>query len=163
MNDNKDLPSEITAVLENLIKLDIIHDKEKNTVISELIIGIWLFAQKPGDGSAREQAASCQKMLDVWANIARDYATKRYRSNLINWGVLPFILSPEFPLLKVGEYLFIPFIKKALLEKKESIEACRTGIDGSIEKILLELPHMSDPERTILLAGNVINFYKTRQ
>lgn len=160
VNGKGNLPQEITSVLEGLANQGMIKPGEKESIIRQMIIGGALYANKPGDGSAREQAASCQKILDVWANIARDYATKRYRSNLVNWGILPFILPEDVHLLEVGEYVFIPFIKKALKEKKQTINACRIGTNGDIRNIRLELPNMSDPERIILLAGNVINFYK---
>ncbi|MBN2532537.1 MAG: hydratase [Spirochaetales bacterium] len=156
------LPDEITSVLEGLIGREMIKPEEKKSIIREMLIGGVIYANKPGDGSAREQAASCQKILDVWANIARDYATKRYRSNLINWGILPFILPEDFSSLETGEYVFIPHIRKAVHEKRESIDACRIRLNGGIQEIRLELPDMAEMERTILLAGNVINFYKKR-
>ena len=162
INKNGSLPADILTIFANLEKQTLIESGKIKDISKQVIIGSALFAQKPGDGSAREQAASCQKMLDVWANVARDYATKRYRSNLINWGILPFILTDDFPILDVGEYVFIPYIKKALEEKKECIKAGRIKADGNIESIQLGLPDMSDPERTVLLAGNVINFYKSR-
>ena len=86
--------------------------------------GSLVYAVKPGDGSAREQAASCQKVLGGWANIAREYATKRYRSNLINWGMLPFLIDGEPPFEKYDN-IFIPYIRRAVAEKRASITAAR--------------------------------------
>jgi aconitate hydratase len=115
-----------------------------------------IFARKPGDGSAREQAASCQRILGASANFALEYATKRYRSNLINWGILPFIVLDEKP-LQNGVYVFIPEIKKAISEKKEKITAYILG-KNNIE-IFLRLGELTDSERQILLDGCLINYY----
>ena len=106
---------------------------------SNLGIGSTIFAVKPGDGSAREQAASCQKVLGGWANIAHEYATKRYRSNLINWGMLPFLIQEgELP-FKNGDYLFVPDVKKAVEEKAESITAYVVGSNKEIQKFRLKV------------------------
>ena len=113
---------------------------------------------KPGDGSAREQAASCQKVLGGWANIANEYATKRYRSNLINWGMLPFIIEKgELPFGN-GDYLYIPEIKKAVEEKQKEIKAYVVG-DG-LKEIILKMDELTDDERTIILKGCLINYYR---
>ncbi len=120
-------------------------------------IGSVIFAVKPGDGSAREQAASCQKVLGGWANIANEYATKRYRSNLINWGMLPFIIDKgELPFKKT-DYLFIPGIKKAVAEKQPVIKAY-TVRAGEMKEFELSLGDLTDDERQIILDGCLINY-----
>ena len=119
--------------------------------------GSTIFAVKPGDGSAREQAASCQKVLGGWANIANEYATKRYRSNLINWGMLPFLIQEgELP-FKNLDYLFIPGIKKAVEEKTEVITAYVVGESG-LKAFELRLGELTDEERQIILKGCLINY-----
>ncbi len=119
--------------------------------------GSTIFAVKPGDGSAREQAASCQKVLGGWANIANEYATKRYRSNLINWGMLPFLIEEgELP-FKNLDYLFIPGIKKAVEEKANVIKAYVVGED-SLKEFELRLGELTDEERQIILKGCLINY-----
>ena len=119
-------------------------------------VGSTIFAVKPGDGSAREQAASCQKVLGGWANIANEYATKRYRSNLINWGMLPFLI-PEGDLpFKNGDYLFIPDIRKAVEGKADEITAY-TVADG-LKAFTLRLGDLTDDEREIILKGCLINY-----
>jgi len=119
--------------------------------------GSTIFAVKPGDGSAREQAASCQKVLGGWANIANEYATKRYRSNLINWGMLPFLIEGgELP-FKNLDYLFIPGIKKAVEEKAETIPAYVVE-DSGMREFSLSLGELTDEERQIILKGCLINY-----
>ncbi len=119
--------------------------------------GSTIFAVKPGDGSAREQAASCQKVLGGWANIANEYATKRYRSNLINWGMLPFLIEEgELP-FKNLDYLFIPGIKKAVEEKENEIKAYVVGED-SLKEFEMKLGELTDEERQIILKGCLINY-----
>ena len=120
-------------------------------------IGSTIFAVKPGDGSAREQAASCQKVLGGWANIANEYATKRYRSNLINWGMLPFIIKEgELP-FKNLDYIFVPGIKKAVEEKASVIKAYVVG-NGQKKEFELTLGELTDEERQIILKGCLINY-----
>ena len=123
-------------------------------------VGSTIFAVKPGDGSAREQAASCQKVLGGWANIANEYATKRYRSNLINWGMLPFVTKEEHESLsfKNGDYLFVPDIRKEVEEKAADIKAYVVGED--LKEIHLQLGDMTDAEREIILKGCLINYYR---
>ena len=119
--------------------------------------GSTIFAVKPGDGSAREQAASCQKVLGGWANIANEYATKRYRSNLINWGMLPFLIQEgELP-FKNLDYLFIPGIRKAVEEKAEVIQAYNVTENG-LKEFELRLGELTDEERQIILKGCLINY-----
>ncbi len=121
--------------------------------------GSTIFAVKPGDGSAREQAASCQKVLGGWANIANEYATKRYRSNLINWGMLPFLIEAgELP-FKNLDYLFFPGIRKAVEEKAATIEAYRVcAEEGTLQPFTLTLGELTDEERQIILKGCLINY-----
>ena len=122
-------------------------------------IGSTIFAVKPGDGSAREQAASCQKVLGGWANIANEYATKRYRSNLINWGMLPFLI-PEGDLpFANGDYLFVPNVRKAIEDKLTDIEAYVVK-DGGLKSFTLKMGDLTDDERTIILKGCRINYYR---
>lgn len=121
--------------------------------------GSTIFAIKPGDGSAREQAASCQKVLGGWANIANEYATKRYRSNLINWGMLPFLIKEgELPFHNL-DYLFLPDIRKAVEEKQDVIKAYKVSVEeGKLEGFELRLGELTDEERQIILKGCLINY-----
>ena len=121
-------------------------------------IGSVIFAVKPGDGSAREQAASCQKVLGGFANIANEYATKRYRSNLINWGMLPFIIEDgELP-FKKGDYILISDIKNAVQNKIDTVKAY--VLRDKPTEFELTLAGLTDDERDIILAGCLINYYK---
>ena len=126
--------------------------------------GSCLFANKPGDGSAREQAASCQKVLGGIANLCFEYATKRYRSNCINWGIIPFTLDgrEKFDCVQ-GDYIFIEGIRKALLEGKKCIAARTLGSDGNVRGITLALEGLTETERDILLAGCLINYYRKQK
>ena len=121
--------------------------------------GSTIFAVKPGDGSAREQAASCQKVLGGWANIANEYATKRYRSNLINWGMLPFLIAEgELP-FKNLDYLFLPGIKKAVEDKTDVIKAYKVSVEeDKLVEFELRLGELTDEERQIILKGCLINY-----
>lgn len=123
-------------------------------------IGSTIFAVKPGDGSAREQAASCQKVLGGWANIACEYATKRYRSNLINWGMLPFITEEDHEKLSFqnGDYIFVPDIRRAIEEKAADIKAYVVG--NELKEVHFKLGDMTDAEREIILKGCLINYYR---
>ena len=123
-------------------------------------VGSTIFAVKPGDGSAREQAASCQKVLGGWANIANEYATKRYRSNLINWGMLPFITEEKDTELsfKNGDYIFVPDVRKAVEDKTDAVKAYVVG--DSLKEITLKLGDLTDNEREIILKGCLINYYR---
>ena len=121
--------------------------------------GSTIFAVKPGDGSAREQAASCQKVLGGWANIANEYATKRYRSNLINWGMLPFIIPAGDLPFKNLDYIFVPGIKKAIEEKNDKITAYRVDTEGNkLVPFEMTLGSLTDEERQIILKGCLINY-----
>ena len=120
-------------------------------------IGSTIFAVKPGDGSAREQAASCQKVLGGWANIANEYATKRYRSNLINWGMLPFVFDGDLVFDK-DDYIFVKDIKKAIKTKEDTIHAY--VVNQGMKEIELHLGNLTDDEREIILKGCLINYNK---
>ncbi len=120
-------------------------------------IGSVIYATKPGDGSAREQAASCQKVLGGLANIAKEYATKRYRSNLINWGMLPFLIDGELP-FKNGDYIFLKEIKKAVAEKKSEITAYVVG--ETLVPFTVRLGELTEDEREIIIKGCLINYYR---
>lgn len=120
-------------------------------------IGSVIYAIKPGDGSAREQAASSQKVLGGFANIAKEYATKRYRSNLINWGMLPFIFEDEIP-FEIGDYLFIKDIKSAIKNKISQVKAYVVG--KGMKEFTLTLGELTDDEREIILKGCLINYYR---
>ena len=122
----------------------------------DICVGSTIYCNKPGDGSAREQAASCQKVLGAWANIACEYATKRYRSNLINWGMLPFLYDGNE--IHKGDYVFVPGIRKAIEEKTEVIKAYIIG--DTVKEADFRLGSLSDDERQIILDGCLINFYK---
>ncbi len=141
----------------------VIHKvKEKFSDVSRQNIGVGstIFARKPGDGSAREQAASCQKVLGGWANIAFEYATKRYRSNLINWGMLP-LLVPEGDLpFKNGDYIFIPGIREAVTEKRPEITAYVVK-EGGLEPFTVTMGELTDAEREIITEGCLINYYRS--
>ena len=122
-------------------------------------IGTTIYATKPGDGSAREQAASCQRVLGGMANIAREYATKRYRSNLINWGMLPFLIEEEELPFANLDYIFVPGIRKAVAEKAPVIKAYAIK-DGALKAFDLKIGELTDDERQIILDGCLINFYR---
>ncbi len=139
-----------SALLQQLSQLTGIDLNPENTGIGSAI-----YAVKPGDGSAREQAASCQKVLGGWANIAHEYATKRYRSNLCNWGILPFISDEKF---EVGQKIVIAGIRGTVKGTRESVYGILIDINGAVRKIKMKLP-LSESERPILLAGSLINFY----
>ena len=137
--------------------VDVILTKFPNANERNTGIGSTIFAVKPGDGSAREQAASCQKVLGGWANIAHEYATKRYRSNLINWGMLPFLIPEgELPFAN-GDYLFVPGIRKAVEEKAQDV-AVYAVKDGALKEFHMTLGDLTDDEREIILKGCLINF-----
>lgn len=137
--------------------MGVIHKTYPEAGEGNIGFGSTIFAVKPGDGSAREQAASCQKVLGGWANIANEYATKRYRSNLINWGMLPFLI-PEGKLpFKNKDYLFFPDIRKAVEEKADEIKAYKVG-ENELTEFNLRLGELTDEERQIILKGCLINY-----
>ena len=147
-------PGEALPELKPVFKA--IHEKYPDVDKTNVGVGSTIFAVKPGDGSAREQAASCQKVLGGWANIANEYATKRYRSNLINWGMLPFLIDEgELP-FKNGDYLFLPGIREAI-ENKAGEFTCYVAGDG-LKEITLKMDELTDDEREIILKGCLINY-----
>ena len=126
--------------------------------------GSCVFANKPGDGSAREQAASCQKVLGGDANICYEYATKRYRSNCINWGIVPFTIGKETPFnYEVGDYVFVPGIRAAILGGEEQIESRVITRDGRSTPVTLYFQNLTADERQILADGCLMNYYKNRK
>ena len=145
---------EVGGVFEAL-KSNLTQYKIDNDTVG---IGSTIFAVKPGDGSAREQAASCQKVLGGWANIACEYATKRYRSNLINWGMLPFIYESEELPFKNGDYIFVPEIVEAVKNKATDVQAYVVDDDKNVKPFTLKLGEMTDDERDIILKGCLINY-----
>lgn len=149
--------SPIDAMNELEAILTLINEKYTNINNENTGIGSTIYAVKPGDGSAREQAASCQKVLGGWANIAKEYATKRYQSNLINWGMLPLIYKDE-PCFENGDYIFIPNIVKAIKTKNNFIKAYI--VNKSMKEIQFNLGELTDDERKIILKGCLINYYK---
>ncbi len=140
--------------------MEAIQKTYPNVGKGNLGVGSTIFAVKPGDGSAREQAASCQKVLGGWANIANEYATKRYRSNLINWGMLPFLTKAGHTALpfKNGDYIFVPDVRKAVEGKLSDVKAYVVG--EGLTEIELQLGDMTDTEREIILKGCLINYYR---
>lgn len=148
-------PAEAVPELKPVIKT--INKTYPDVDKTNLGVGSTIFAVKPGDGSAREQAASCQKVLGGWANIANEYATKRYRSNLINWGMLPFLIpSGDLP-FKNGDYLFFPGIRKAVEEKADVIKGYTVEGD-SLKEFDVTLGELTNDEREIILKGCLINY-----
>ncbi len=150
---NGENPEELRSVLSKLGNAD--------ELMANTQFGSCVFANKPGDGSAREQAASCQKVLGGFANICYEFATKRYRSNCINWGILPFTLpeGAEFP-YEVGDYVFIGGIRQAIIEGREEFSAKVVRADGSVKDVTLYVKGLTDDEREIILEGCLMNYYK---
>ncbi|MBE5997667.1 MAG: hydratase, partial [Lachnospiraceae bacterium] len=149
----KELPEEVLRVYEALTKAGIANEPEKTD------IGSAIYANMPGDGSAREQAASCQRVLGASANFAKQYATKRYRSNCINWGMVPFLLDdPE--VLGLGDYVFVPGIRKAIMENAGDITAYVIGQDGAVKEFHTSAGVLTEPERQIIADGCLINYYR---
>ena len=152
-------------ILKDNIELTQIFDKIKtipgfaDIVANETEIGSMIYAKKPGDGSAREQAASCQRVIGGLANIAKEYATKRYRSNVMNWGMLPFLLDSD-PDFEVGDYIFVPNIKNHLRGDMSKIPAYIIG--ENIKEISLSIAEMTDAEKSIVEAGSLINYNKSK-
>ncbi|MBR4084610.1 MAG: hydratase [Lachnospiraceae bacterium] len=148
-------PCEAVAEVADVMKA--VREKFADADSTNTGFGSTIFAVKPGDGSAREQAASCQKVLGGWANIANEYATKRYRSNLINWGMLPFLIQEgELP-FKNLDYLFVPGIKAAVENKTEVIKAYVVK-ENNLTAFDLKLGELTDEERQIILKGCLINY-----
>ncbi|MGL6200271.1 MAG: hydratase [Lachnospiraceae bacterium] len=150
----------IDALAELKPIMTVIKTRFTDDLTGKLGIGSAIFAVKPGDGSAREQAASCQKVLGGWANIANEYATKRYRSNLMNWGMLPFLTKEDHNALSFqnGDYIFVPDIRQALEKKVPEITAY--VVRDELTEITFTLGDMTDAERDIILKGCLINYYR---
>ena len=149
---NGEMPEELTKVFAALGNKDLMANTQ---------FGSCVFANKPGDGSAREQAASCQKVLGGFANICYEFATKRYRSNCINWGILPFTLPEGAPFeYEVGDYVFVEGIRAGIAAGQEEFEAKVVRADGSVETITLYVKGLTDDEREIILDGCLMNYYK---
>ena len=147
----------VEALTELAPVIDAIHTKYTDITNENIGIGSTIFAVKPGDGSAREQAASCQKVLGGWANIANEYATKRYRSNLINWGMLPFLIEKGDLPFTNGDYIFLPDVRKAVEAKASEFEAYVVK-DGRLIPFVLKMGELTDDEREIILKGCLINY-----
>lgn len=139
--------------------MDTIRQQFPEAEDTSIGIGSTIFAVKPGDGSAREQAASCQKVLGGWANIANEYATKRYRSNLINWGMLPFLIKEGALPFANGDWLFLPEIRKSVESHADSIRAFAVH-QGELQEFSMKLGDLTEDERTIILDGCLINYYR---
>ena len=133
---------------------------DADELIGNTQFGSCVFANKPGDGSAREQAASCQKVLGGFANICYEYATKRYRSNCINWGIIPFTLAggTEFP-YEEGDFVFVPGIRAAIEAGQEEIPARVISKDGTVSDLTLYVKGLTEDEKTIILEGCLMNYY----
>ena len=149
----KELPEEVMNVYAALTAAGIANDP-KNTDI-----GSTIFANMPGDGSAREQAASCQRVMGASANFAKAYATKRYRSNCINWGMTPFLVEhPE--VFALGDYIFVPGVRQAVLENRESFPAYAVKPDGTVTEFTVSTGKLTEAERQIIADGCLINYYR---
>ena len=147
------LDAELAGVFEALVGAGVAADAKATEY------GSMLYAKKPGDGSAREQAASCQRVIGGLANIVHEYATKRYRSNVMNWGMVPFQMEAE-PSFEVGDYVFVPGIRAALDGDLKDIAAYVVRADGAVEQIELYIADMTAEERAIVKAGCLINYNK---
>ena len=151
----KGLSEEIKAVYAALEKAGLKVDPEGTD------IGSTIYANCPGDGSAREQAASCQRVMGASANLARSYATKRYRSNCINWGMVPFLVE-EPEAFELGDYVFIPGVREAVLEAKDNFPAYAVKPDGTVKEFKVSLGGLTGPERRIIADGCLINYYRNK-
>ena len=151
----KGLPEEVLAVYAALTRSGVANDPERTDV------GSAIFANMPGDGSAREQAASCQRVMGGSANFARQYATKRYRSNCINWGMVPFLVEdPE--VFGLGDYVFVPGLRKAVLDNAPRITAYAIKPNGAVTPFEVATGALTEPERSIICDGCLINYYRNR-
>ena len=127
---------------------------------SDTTVGSCVFSHKPGDGSAREQAASCQKVLGGFANICYEYATKRYRSNCLNWGIVPFTMDKDVPFeYQPGDWVYIPGVVSGILEGREEFDARVLAADGMITDLKLYVRGLSDEEKRIVTEGCLMNYY----
>ncbi len=155
-NDPTTVAEELKKVYEKIKTIKGFEDIDSKSVG----IGSTIFANKPGDGSAREQAASCQKVIGGWANLAKEYATKRYRSNLINWGMVPFLVDDETVFNK-DDYVFIPNVKKAILDGASEIKAYAIG--DEVKEFTVSVGDLTKDEKDIIVAGCLINYYKNEK
>ena len=143
----------LQGIYDAVVKSELLNDEDlKNTGLGSVI-----YAVKPGDGSAREQAASCQRVLGGVGNISKEYATKRYRSNLINWGMIPFVLK-ETPAFQNDSYILIPNIREAIKKQEKNIQAYVVG--EKTTSFTLSIDSLTEAETDILLKGCLINYYK---
>ncbi|MFR7754548.1 MAG: hydratase, partial [Bacteroidales bacterium] len=152
-----ELPDELDDVYEAIHGITGFEDVDAGSIE----IGSTIYARKPGDGSAREQAASCQRVLGALANIVEEYATKRYRSNCMNWGMLPFQYAGDVELLNVGDWVFVPGIRDALDGELSHIRAFVIG-DAGAREIELSIADMTNEERAIVKAGCLINYNREK-
>ena len=147
------LPEDVQAVYAALTRAGVASNP------AATVIGSTIYANKPGDGSAREQAASCQRVLGACANIAMEYATKRYRSNCINWGMAPLLTAtPEDYAL--GDWVFVPGIREAILSGRQAFDAYVVKADGSVKKTSVSTGALTEDERQIIADGCLINYYR---
>ena len=150
-----EVPEALKAVLDRV--------GDGQALLAETQFGSCVFANRPGDGSAREQAASCQKVLGGLANICYEFATKRYRSNCINWGMMPFTLDEGTPFpYEPGDCVFVPDVREAVLSGKEDFPAQVIRKDGTVESLMLHVRGLTEDERQILLDGCLMNYYANR-
>ena len=148
-------PEKLTAILDKV--------GDGSALVKTTQFGSCVFANKPGDGSAREQAASCQKVLGGFANICYEFATKRYRSNCINWGILPFTLDADTSFdYAPGDCVFVPGIRQAIENGIEDIPARVIRTDGAVEGLMLHVKGLTDDEKEIILDGCLMNYYAKR-
>ena len=150
----KGLPEDIKAVYAALTSAGIANDPENTD------IGSTIFANMPGDGSAREQEASCQRVMGASANFAKQYATKRYRSNCINWGMVPFLVEDP-DIFALGDYIFVPGVRQAVMENKERFSAYVVKPDGTVKEFPVSTGALTEAERQIIADGCLINYYRT--
>ena len=149
----KGLPAEVIRVYEALTAAGVANDPDNTD------IGSTIYANMPGDGSAREQAASCQRVMGASANFARQYATKRYRSNCINWGMTPFLVE-EPGIFELGDYIFVPGVRTAVLENKDTFTAYVVKPDGTVRPFPVSTGALTEAERQIIVDGCLINYYR---
>ena len=155
---NGERNEEMSEIADALCKAGVISETDGFWEHTE--IGSVVCSNRPGDGSAREQAASCQRVLGGLANICVEYATKRYRSNLVNWGMIPFTWTKDLTeRLSVGDFVYVPGVRKAVLECAETVPAYILKTDGSVDAIVLDLKALSKDEADIVAAGSLINYY----
>ena len=152
----KGLTEEVKAVYAALTKAGLTVDPENTD------LGSTIFANMPGDGSAREQAASCQRVMGASANFAKQYATKRYRSNCINWGMTPFLVeNPE--VFDLGDYIFVPGVRAHVLANDAAFDAYAVKPDGTVTRFAVSTGYLTEPERQIIADGCLINYYRSNQ